>query len=146
MAGLSNRAGEYLNKKPGFGSSLLSQMFGQNYDAVRGAGKLSADQLMASLQGQGMLGTGSGNQALMNNAWNTERNVGDTTRQVQIANEEQKRKDLMDYTKMASDLTGQGVSFEQVREAINAARRGEGTTSMALMLQYLTTLMNSWAQ
>jgi hypothetical protein len=46
---------------------------------------------------------------------------------------------------MAGDIFGRGLTYEQLREAINAARRGEGNQSLALFLQYLTNLINAWA-
>lgn len=144
MSGLSTRAGEYLGKRPGYSDTILRTLLGQNYDAVRRAGTLTRNSALADLQTSGLLDTGAGAGQLAAGATATDQALADAKRNVIMANETKKTSDLSDFTKMASDLTGQQVGIQQVLEAINAARRGEGRSDLALMLQYLMSLMSSW--
>lgn len=146
MAMLQGRAGEYLNMKPGFGDSALTSMFGAGFDKVRGVGDATRSQLLGDLQTQGLAGTSTGSNLLRSLGWNTESNVGNLMREVFNANEAQKRTDLSNYTDIASRLTGQGAGFEQLKEAINASRRGESRDYLGLLMSYLSSLMSSWAQ
>ena len=138
------RAGEFMNRKPGYGASTLATMFGQNYDKVRQSGLATNQATEAGLQSEGMLGTGAGQGAMQKNAWNTEANVDEVKRTIAIANEAQKRQDLTTFSDAAQKLAGFGLSAEQIREAINAGRRGEGQASLALLLQYMLGMANSW--
>jgi hypothetical protein len=144
MGKLYGRANEMLARKPGFSDSLIRAMFGSNFDKIRGAERATRQQTMADLASEGMLGTGAARDILGNISWQTEKNVGDIQRDIFLANEAQKREDIQGFTDAASRLMSQGMSFEQVREAINAARRGEQMTALALMLQYFNSLTSAW--
>jgi hypothetical protein len=122
--------------KPGFSQTGLDQAFGVGYDKVRRQGTISNDATKAALQEQGLLGTGTEVGAMQANAWNTEQKVADLSRDVFIANEAQKRDDFTSFTDSANKLFQSGLTFEQIREAINAARRNESQASLALLLQY----------
>jgi len=56
----------------------------------------------------------------------------------------ERRREERDYTGIANTLFGSGMTYNQLQEAINAARRGEGQNALALYLQYVVSLMNSW--
>ncbi len=142
---LMGRANEYLDRKPGISDAVTRSMFGAGYDKLRGAGAASRNQAINELQSAGMSGTGAGMGDLGNLAWNTERGISDVIRQIMFANEGQKREDLSNYTNMASGLTNQQMTAQQLLEGINSGRRGESQASLALFMQYLAMLMNSWA-
>jgi hypothetical protein len=169
LTGLTARGQEFLGRKPGFSDTMLTNILGSNLDKIRGAGNASRQDLLSTLQSEGMLGTGAGMGLINKGSWNTEGNVSNTLRDLALANEAQKRSDLESYTSMASGLAGQrlgaeqflpqmnlqrtgmantifgsGMTFEQLKEAINAARRGEGNQSMAMLIQYLISLMSGW--
>jgi hypothetical protein len=57
-------------------------------------------------------------------------------RDIFVQNEGQKRADVS----QGAGLFGSAAEFSKALEAINAGRRGEGTTSMALLLQLLSIL------
>jgi len=169
LTGLTARGQEFLGRKPGFSDTMLTNILGSNLDKIRGAGNASRQDLLSSLQSEGMLGTGAGMGLINKGSWNTEGNVSNTLRDLALANEAQKRSDIESYTGLASGLAGQrigaeqglqsinlqrgglanqmfgsGMTFEQLKEAINAARRGEGNQSMAMLIQYLISLMSGW--
>jgi hypothetical protein len=144
MGRLTGRANEYLNKKPGYGASALDNMFGQNFDKVRGAGEATRQQTRSDLASEGMLGTGSGASQLNQQAWNTEANVGETRRNIMLLNEAQKRDDMKSFTEIANGLLSQGLTYEQIRENINAVRRSEGLASLQMYLQYVLGMAGSY--
>lgn len=169
LTGLTARGQEFLGRKPGFSDTMMTNILGSNLDKIRGAGTASRQNLLSDLQSEGMLGTGAGMGLINKGSWNTEGNVANTLRDLALANEAQKRSDLESFTGLASGLAGQrlgaeqglqsinlqrgglanqmfgsGMTFEQLKEAINAARRGEGSNSMALLMQYLLGLMSGY--
>lgn len=134
---LLGRANYFLGLKPGYSQTSLDKQFGVGYDKIRRQGDLSGEALKQTLQEQGLVGTGTEVGATQANAWNTERNVADLEREIFTMNEAQKRNDIVTFTEQANKLFQAGLTFEQIREAINSARRSEGQAAMALLLQYL---------
>jgi hypothetical protein len=137
LKSLYGRANTFMGKKPGYSQGSLDSMFGVGYDRIRRAGTATNDATTAALQEQGMLGTGAGQGAIQANAWNTEQNVADLQREVFAAQEAQKRNDLTSFTESATRLFQAGLTAEQIKEAINSSRRGEGAQWTAMLLQYL---------
>jgi len=119
-------------------------MFGKGFENVRAQGGASREALDRALSATGQLGTGTALKEHGRTAWGTEKSVADTMRDVFLTNELQKREDQEKYTTLAQSLFGTGTGFNQILEAINAGRRGEGQNALALFLSYITSLMNSW--
>jgi hypothetical protein len=84
-----------------------------------------------------MLGTGAGQGMLNDLSWQTEGNVANLARDLFVGNETKKKQDLLDYTNAAQGILGGGMGFEQLLEAINASRRGEGSASLQALLAWL---------
>lgn len=144
MGGLYARGREALARKPGYGDSVINALFGQGNDKMRQAAEATRMTTEANLADEGLLGTGVGQAALNQVALDSSAKTADLKRDVLIANEAQKRQDLQTFTDIAQKMAATGMTFEQIREAINAGRRGEGQASLALMLQYMLGLANSW--
>jgi len=64
-----------------------------------------------------------------------------TSRDIGIAETDKRYQELMGTLAMVSNLTNLGMSSEQITEALNAARRGEGRDDMSSILQYLSMIM-----
>ena len=143
-ARLMGRAGDILDQPYGYSQSALDQLFGRGFENVRAQGGASREAMNRALGASGQLGTGTALKEMGRTAWGTEKSVADTMRDVFLANELQKREDQDKYTAIAQSLFGTGAGFQQVLEAINAGRRGEGQNALALFLSYITSLMNSW--
>ena len=143
---LMGRAGEYLSRKPGYSQAAIEAIYGKGYENIRNLEQARRQQAIADLQREGMLGTGAGMAALRQIPWQTEQNVSDVIRDVFLGQEAQKRTDLASYTDIAQSLFGKGMNYQQILEAINAARRGEAQNALALWMQYITNLMSSWAR
>lgn len=143
--GLMGRAGELLNRKPGYSDSILNLMFGKNFEKIRGQEAGTREQVLGNLGSQGMLGTGTALDALNKTAWNTEQNVGGVRRDIATLQADRELNDLLQQTDMAQKLFGTGAGFNQVLEAINSGRRGESQDYLAMMMQWIMSLMSSWA-
>ena len=138
---LLNRGKEYMTKAPGYDESTLAAMLGSNLDNIRGAGNATRQTTQAALQRSGLAGTGAGLGMLGRVAANTEANVGNTMRDLYVGNEVQKKKDLADYTDMASKLATGQLTAQQLIEMINSGRRGEGQAALQAFLQWLAGQM-----
>lgn len=138
---LLSRGKEFLGLAPGFSQEAQDKMFGRGFESVRGQEAGQRTALESGLSRQGMLGTGAGQGMLNDLAWQTEGNVANLARDLFIANEEKKKADLLDYTTGAQSVMSGGLGFEQLREAINSARRGEGAAALQNWLAWLLAQM-----
>lgn len=141
---LMNRGNEFMNRTPGFSQDYMDTTFGRNFDVIRGAGDAARQQTMGTLQREGLAGTGASQDTAADLAWGTESTVGNLIRDLFVLNEEQRRKDTLDFTRAGQDILGGGMGFWGMEEDINAGRRGEQQANIAMFLQYLTSLMSSW--
>ena len=141
---LMGRGKEFMGMEPGYTDEAIQAMFGRNFENIRDVGARTAETGLQSLQREGLMGTGTSQDLASEAAWGTERGISDTMRDLFVADEEKKKQDLMDYTGAAQNIFGGGIGYNSMLEQINAGRRGEGRESMAMLLQYLMSLMSSW--
>jgi len=141
---LIGRGQEYLARRPGYSDPMMSKMFGRDFDVLRQQGANRTSEAENFLSSQGLLGTGAAKDVMGDTAWQTERGIGDLMRDLAISAEDRKRTDRADYTDIANRIFGSGMNFETIGEQLNAGRRGEQTAYVAMLLQYLTSLMSGW--
>ena len=141
---LMGRAGEFLDRPPGFSPEFMNTWFGKDYDRIRGTERIGREEGLRQLQTEGLIGTGASQDFASDLAWGTEKAVADLTREIFLANEQQKRSDLLDFTGAAGNIFGQGQQFVGGEEAINAGRRMESMQAIAQFMQYIISLMQSW--
>jgi hypothetical protein len=135
---LLSRGKELLGMPLGYSQEAQDKLFGANFENVRSQQAGTREAINRTLGSQGMLGTGTAANMMNENAWENENQISDLARQLFVANELQKKQDLQNYTGLANTLMGTGMGYEQLLEAINASRRGEGQTALALFLQWLS--------
>ena len=140
---LLGRSKELLGTAPGYSQDAIDAMFGRNFENIRAGERGTRNTLTDLLSGQGMLGTGTALGAMNKNAWNTEGNIGNLSRDLLIANEDKKKEDLINLSGAAQSLFGSGLQYENLLEAINASRRGEGSAAIAMLLQYWKSLVDA---
>jgi hypothetical protein len=136
MSLLLGRGKELMGMPLGYSQEAQDAMFGSGFENVRAAEKGTREQLLNDLSRQGMSGTGTALDKTSDLAWNTEKGITELARQLFVGNEEKKKADLLDYTSAASGVLGSGMGYEQLQEAINAARRGESNTALMLLMQW----------
>lgn len=132
--------GQGLVDNPGYTDAAMSAMFGPEFEKVRNLEHATRESTMGVLGRQGQLGTGAGNKAMIQTGWNTERGISDLMRNLFVANEAQKR---ADYTQ-GQGILGTGMDYSRFLEAINAARRGEGSDALLAMLQLYMANLPGW--
>jgi hypothetical protein len=135
---LLSRGKDLLGMPLGYSQEAQDKMFGRNFENVRAQQGGTREALNRTLGSQGMLGTGTATKLAGQSAWANENAVSDLSRELFVANELQKKSDLLNYTGAANTLMGTGMGYEQLLEAINSSRRGEGQTALALFLQWLS--------
>ena len=134
---LLSRGKEFMGLTPGYSQAAQDKMFGRGFENVRGQETGQRQALESGLSRQGMLGTGAGQGMLNDLSWQTEGNVTNLARDLFIGNEEKKKQDLLDYTTAAQSVLGGGMGYQQLLEAINSARRGEGSSALQALLAWL---------
>jgi len=132
---LLSRGGEFLGD-PGFSDQALSYAFGNDFEKIRAQEAAKRQQLLDTQSRMGTLGSGSSAGQLSDLAWGTEGDIATLMRDIFLQNEGQKRQDVQ----LGAGLFGQGAGFEQMLEAINAARRGEGSQALQQLLMLLQIL------
>lgn len=131
------RANALLQMPGGYTEAEKNKMFGKGFENIRAQQSATRESTQEALSRAGMLGTGTATGTMAGLASEGEGNITDLMRDIFIGDIGQKRQDLKDYTGLASGLFGQGMNYEQLMEAINAARRGEKNTALMLLLQLL---------
>jgi len=131
------RGKEFMGLTPGFSQEAQDKMFGRGFENIRGQEAGQRTGMEQGLSRQGMLGTGAGQGMLNDLSWQTEGNVANLARDLFVGNEVKKKQDLLDYTSAAQGILGSGMGFEQLLEAVNASRRGEGSASLQALIAWL---------
>lgn len=134
---LMGRGKEFLTMPYGYSEAEKEAMFGRGFEKLRGTEAGTRESLLNALSRQGMLGTSAAPQMLGNLAWQTQGGISDLMRDLFISGEEQRRKDLLDFTAGASELFRTGLGSEQLLEAMNVGRRGEFTQFLAMLMSLL---------
>jgi len=141
---LMGRGKEFMGKETGYTDEAIRAMFGRDFENIRDVGARTAETGLSALQREGLMGTGASQDLASDAAWNTEQGISNTMRDLLVADEEKKKQDLLDHTGAAQSIFGGGIGYNSMLEQMNAGRRGEGRDSMAMLLQYLMSLMSSW--
>lgn len=141
---LLGRGEEFLTREPGFSEEAMSNIFGRNFETIRGLGDVTREQQLRGLGSQGLRGTPAEFGVARQTAEGTETNVSNIVRDLFLLNEQQKRSDLLDFTSAGQNILGAGTGFFGTEEQFNVGRRGEQYQNFALLLQYLMSLMSSW--
>jgi hypothetical protein len=130
----------------GYTPEAISGMFGKEFEKIRGTERATRESLLTALGREGMLGTGAAITKPAELAWQTQGQIGNIQRDLLIANEAQKRDDMVTYTQAVQSLLNQGVGMEQIKEGINAQRREETLRAQESALSQYLDKMGMGAQ
>jgi hypothetical protein len=131
------RANALMQMPGGYSQNEINKMFGKGFEGIKGREASRRNQTEEYLSREGQLGTGTATGAMGAVAREGETGVADLMRDIFLGNMGQKRQDLKDYTSLAGGIMGQSMGYQQLLEAINAARRGEKNNALLLLLQLL---------
>jgi len=143
---LMGRGQEVLDMPYGYTEEMMANMFGRDFEKVREREAAQREMMTNLLSRSGQLGTGTELERMGKLAWGTESDISNIMRDLFITGEEKKKEDILDFSTLAQSIMGQGMDYNALQEAINAARRGEGTDAMNQLLAFLAMMMESWAQ
>jgi hypothetical protein len=115
----------------GFDPRAVTAMYGKDFENVRAGGRATREATTETLGRAGMLGTGASIKAARKDAWQNENLVVNAIRDVFIANEEQKLKQIS----LAQGILGGGVGAEVNRPRNEFPDLGSMVTMMYLLDQ-----------
>jgi len=133
---LMGRGTDLLGMPLGLTQEEQDAMFGKGFENVRGQEGSMQNELTSWLQSMGALGTGTELEQRGKASRGIQENISDLMRDILMYNSERKKSDLLDYTGASQSIFGQGMDYNQIMEAINAARRGEGTDALNKLIAY----------
>lgn len=143
---LMGRGQEVLDMPYGYTEEMMANMFGRDFEKIRGREAANREMMTSLLSRGGMLGTGTELEQMGKLSWGTESQISNIMRDLFIKGEEKKKEDIIDFSKLAQDIMGGGMQYTSLQEAINAARRGEGQDAMSQLIAWFMANMQSWAQ
>ena len=134
---LMGRGKELLNRPLGITPEEEAAMFGKNFENITNRGDALREQDRSALSRVGGLGTGMELEGQRKISRGIEEEISDAMRDLLIYGSERKKSDILDYTGTAQGLFGSGLQYENLMEAINSSRRGEGQQALMNMLTLL---------
>ncbi|MCD6194278.1 MAG: hypothetical protein J7L26_12575 [Candidatus Aminicenantes bacterium] len=100
-------------------------------------------QTIDDLARMGLLGSFMESKELSKLRRGTQEALADLQSRIAIDELDRRFKELLGTTQLAQSLFTTGMTYEQLLEALNAARRAEGRDIMEIFLKYLASLMGS---
>jgi len=138
---LMERANYFLDYPRGLTPEERQGVINYAYEGIKRGERGTLQSTKDMLSRMGLLGTGFEAQKLGEVRRGTTETVANVQRQVAIDELNRRFNELMATSGMAQSLTGTGMTAEQLVEALNAARRGEGSGAMNTLMAYLQTVM-----
>lgn len=143
MKRLQERANWLLDNPGGMTAEERAAIQNRSFEAIKAQERPQLQATQDRLARMGLLGTGFQNAAEATVRRGTAANLASTQRDLAIQEQTTKVDNLIKTTGLAQEITNQGISSEQIVEALNAARRGEGRSDQSLLLQYLSLLFGN---
>lgn len=129
--------GQTLAGSPGLNKSVIDALFGKNFENILGAVKGQNAATAEAFGRTGASGSGAAIEAAKKNAWAAEGIKAGTARDILIANEEQKRKDLA----LATQILGAGYGGVELSAGLRNMTQGPnliGAMTSAELMSMLT--------
>jgi len=132
--GITGRGIEALTRELGFDRGTQERMFGKDFEGIRDREATTRDALIRSLSRGGYGGTATERGSMRDLTLNTENMITDLQRDLYLANEEQKKKDYLDYSGVARSSLESARDFEGTQEQLDQLRQeaqyGRGMTGV----------------
>jgi len=146
MKRLLGKADYLLDYPRGLTEAERQAIYNRAFEGIKGGERGRLQSMRNTLSRMGLLGTGFELEEEGKVRRATRGFLAGTKRDIAIEETQRRFNELMTTTGMAQNLAQLGLTSEQIEEAMNAARRGEGQQSMAMILSYLSQLMGGQAQ
>jgi hypothetical protein len=140
LARILERANMLLDRPLGLSDEERQAIYNRIFEKIKGTERPTIQSALDRISRQGLLGSPYAEREVAGIQRGTREMLGGAERDIEIEEAQRRFNELMQTTALSQSLLGTGMSAEQMTEALNAARRGEGTGALALLLQYLSTM------
>ena len=140
LARILDRANSLLDQPLGLSDEERQAIYNRIFEKIKGSEAPAIQSAMNVASRQGLLGSPYAERGIAGIQRGTREQLAGAERDIQIQEAQDRYQQLLGTTGMAQSLLGTGMGAEQLVEAANAARRGEGTSSLNSILQYLISL------
>jgi len=137
---LMGQANYLLDVPRGLTEEERDAIYNRAFEKIKGGERPRIQELEDRISRMGMLGSPFAEREIGGEKRFTGELLAGTGRDIEIEETERRFSEMMQTTQMAQQLTALGMSSEQAVEAINAARRGEGSEALNQLLSYFGML------
>lgn len=137
LARILDRANSLLDQPLGLSDAERQAIYNRIFEKIKGMERPTIQSAYNRISRQGLLGSPYAEREVAGIQRGTRELLTSAERDIEIQEAQDRYQQLLGTTGMAQNLLGTGMGAEQLVEAANAARRGEGTTSLNSILQYL---------
>jgi len=143
---LMGRANYFLDYPSGYTPEQRNAIVNQALKGIKAKERGNLQGIRDVFGRQGLAGSGLQMEREMQARREGRESTADFEARIAIEEENKRYQEMAGTTGLAQNLLSLIMGAEQVPEVLNAARRGEGTTSMSAVLQLLATMMGSSQQ
>lgn len=140
LARILDRANSLLDQPLGLSNAERQAIYNRIFEKIKGTERPAIQSAMNVASRQGLLGSPYVERGITGIQRGTRELLTGAERDIEIQEAQDRYQQLLGTTGMAQNLLGTGMGAEQLVEAANAARRGEGTSSLNSILQYLIAM------
>jgi hypothetical protein len=140
LARILDRANSLLDQPLGLSDEERQAIYNRIFEKIKGMERPAIQSAMNLTSRQGLLGSPYMERGITGIQRSTREQLASAERDIQIQEAQDRYQQLLGTTSAAQSLLGTGMGAEQLVEAANAARRGEGTSSLNSILQYLISV------
>ena len=137
LARILDRANSLLDQPLGLTDEERQAIYNRIFEKIKGMEGPTIQSAYNRISRQGLLGSPYAEREVAGIQRGTRELLTGAERDIEIQEAQDRYQQLLGTTGMAQNLLGTGMGAEQLVEAANAARRGEGTMSLNSILQYL---------
>ena len=136
-ARIMERANQLLDEPRGLSEEERQAIYNRAFEKVKGMERPAIQTAQDRMARMGMLESPYAGREVAGIERGTREMLGSTARDIELEETQRRFGEMMASLGMVSNITGQKMTGEQLMEALNAARRGEGSSAMQQLLAYL---------
>jgi hypothetical protein len=144
IEGLMNRilakANELLNQPRGLSDEERQAIYNRSFEQIKGMERPAIQSRLDAISRMGLLGSPYAEREVEEVQRQTPQLLAGVSRDIGISEAERRFEEQQKTYQLVMQMLGQGMGGEQIVEALNAARRGEGTSALQMILEYFLRL------
>jgi len=134
------KANELLNQPRGLSDEERQAIYNRSFEQIKGMERPAIQSRLDAISRIGMLGSPYAEREVEEVQRQTPQLLATTSRDIAIDEAKRRFSEQQQVYQTVMQMLGQGMGGEQIVEALNAARRGEGTSALQMILQYFMSL------